>query len=227
MRVLGIVPARGGSQGVPGKNLRPLLGKSLVQRAFEVAWASGACERVVLSTDSEEIREHVLAFGGEAPFLRPPDLATSESPMMGVVLHALEAMAPETYDAVLLLQPTSPLRKPEHIARGIELLAEGDSVCTVTALPKTHCPHYVMAISPDGHLQHFLPDGPSYIRRQDVPQAYTREGTLFLATTELILGRQSFYGDRCVPLILDPLESLSIDTEEDWQVAERRLMQSP
>lgn len=224
MRVLGLVPARGGSQGVPGKNIRPLMGKSLVQRAFDSAWASEACARVILSTDSIEIQEHALEFGADCPFLRPAELATSESGMMGVVLHALGALAhDEPYDAVLLLQPTSPLRKPEHIRAAVALLGQADSVCTVIPIPKTHCPHYVMKITEQGTLDHFLPDGAQYIRRQDVPQAYTREGTIFLARTELIQTKQSFYGPRCFPLVLDPSESLSIDTEEDWKEAEARL----
>lgn len=224
LRVLGLIPARGGSKGVPGKNLRPLLGKSLIQRAHEVAVASGVLDRVILSTDDPEIRQHGLNIGLDAPFLRPSDLSGDESPMIAVVLHALGALAAEGYtpDAVMLLQPTSPLRSPNHLVKAVSLLESSDSVCSVIQIPSTLSPHYVMKID-GGRLQYFLEEGKLIKRRQDVPPAYTREGTVYLTRCDVLIKDRDFYGASCAPLVLSPVESLSIDTEADWQEAERRL----
>src|SRR5262245_55729709 len=121
MKLLGLIPARGGSKGVPGKNLRPLAGKSLVQRAYECAVASGVVDRVVLSTDDPRIAAAAREFGLEAPFIRPAEFARDESPMMDVILHALGALRETGYlpDALLLLQPTAPLRRPAHLQPGV------------------------------------------------------------------------------------------------------------
>ncbi len=225
MKILGLIPARGGSKGLPGKNIRPLLGRSLIERAFESARASGALDRIVLSTDDPMIAAEGRRIGLEVPFLRPAELASDTSPMMDVAIHALTALASEGYmaDVLVLLQPTSPLRTPEHIRRGVQLLDGYDAVCTVVPVPKDLCPHYLMKIGDDGFLTFFMPDGPRYTRRQDVPQAYRRDGTLFITRASVILEQRSFYGARCVPLLLSPDESLNIDTPEDWAEAERRL----
>lgn len=225
MRVLGLIPARGGSKGLPGKNRRPLAGRSLVQRAFECATASGLLDRVVLSTDDRAIAHAAAEYGLDAPFLRPPELARDESPMLDVAVHALTALAEQGYrpDALMLLQPTSPLRRPEHIREAVSLLGDNDSVCSVVALPRELCPHYLMKLTDDGRLDYFMPDGHRYTRRQDVPQAYRRDGTIYLTRTGTILERRSLYGERCVPMLIDPADSLSIDNPAEWIEAELRL----
>lgn len=223
LRVLALIPARGGSKGVPGKNIRPLAGKSLTERAFDCARASRSLDRIILSTDDSAIADHARELGLEVPFMRPKQLASDTSPMIDVVLHACEALwTKEGYrpDAVLILQPTSPLRRPSHIRLAIEMLQDNDSVCSVVRLPKDLCPHYVMKIRDDGCLDFFLSDGRNYTRRQDVPQAYRRDGTIFLTRTPIIIEERSFYGSRCLPLKIDPTESLNIDTSDDWAAAE-------
>ena len=229
MKVLGLIPARGGSRGVPDKNLKPLAGKSLVQRAHEVAMASGALDRVILTTDDGRIAEAASRHGLEVPFERPKALADDESAMIDVVIHALAELATADYapDAVLLLQPTSPLQKPEHILQAIELLGDCDSVCSVTPVPETLSPHYLMRKTSRGFLDFFLPEGADVHRRQDVVPAFSRDGTLYLSRTRVILEQRSFYGRRCVPLMMDPQESLNIDSVEDWDEAERRLQHVP
>lgn len=221
MTILGLIPARRGSKGVPYKNLEPLAGKSLVRRAVECARDAGVCDRVVLSTEDAAIAAEGRAAGAEVPFERPASLASDETPMMDVVLHALDTLRQAGYepDAVMLLQPTSPLRRPEHLRRAVELLADNDSVCSVVPLPREHCPLFVMRIE-GGYLDFFLPDGAKFTRRQDVPQAYRRDGTVYLARTSLIRERRTLYGDRCVPMILDAAESLTIDAPEHWRAAE-------
>lgn len=223
MRILGLIPARGGSKGIPGKNLKNLAGKSLLQRTFECAAASGVLERIVLSTDDTAAAGAAGAMGLEVPFMRPAALAGDESPMIDVAIHALTELDRGGYrpDALMLLQPTSPLRLPEHVGKAASLLGENEAVCSVVPLPLDLCPHYVMKVTAEGYLDHFLPEGSRYTRRQDVPPAYRRDGTIFLTRTEVIIEQRSFYGSRCVPLFIDPGESLNIDTPEDWIEAER------
>jgi CMP-N,N'-diacetyllegionaminic acid synthase len=226
MRILGLIPARGGSKGIPRKNVRPLAGKSLVERAFECAKASGVLDRIILSTDDQAIVEVANSLDLEVPFLRPPELACDQTPMVEVAVHALSALKDSndyTPDALLLLQPTSPLRRPEHIKEAVQLLGENDSVCSVVALPQDLCPHYVMKITPDGLLDFFLPDGAQYTRRQDVPQAYRRDGTIFLTRTTILFKQHNFYGRHCVPMILPANDSLNINDPAEWVEAERIL----
>jgi len=225
IKILGVIPARRGSKGVRNKNVRPLAGKSLIERTHECAVQAGVLDRVVLSTDDPAAMKIAQRIGLEAPFCRPAELAGDETPMIDVVIHALDTLEAGGYmpDAVLLLQPTSPLRKPEHIRQAVGLLDGYDSVCSVVPLPKTHCPHHVMRIRDNATLDYFLPEGARYTRRQDVPQAYVREGTVYLTRVGVLRCRRSFYGDRCRPMVLDESESLSIDNESDWLAACRRL----
>jgi N-acylneuraminate cytidylyltransferase len=225
MKALGLIPARGGSKGVPGKNVRPLLGRSLVERAFESARASGVLDRIVLSTDDKAIAAEAHRIGLEVPFMRPVEFAGDASPMLDVAIHALRTLAAEDYhpDVLVLLQPTAPLRTAEHIRRALDLLADNDAVCTVIPVPKDLCPHYLMKIGEAGYLDYFMPDGPSFTRRQDVPQAYRRDGTLFVTSATVVIKKRSFYGERCIPYILRSEESINIDTPEEWAEAERRL----
>jgi N-acylneuraminate cytidylyltransferase len=225
LRILGLVPARGGSKGVPGKNLAPLAGMSLVRRAALCARESGVCDRLVLSSEDPALMAEGRAAGLEVPFQRPAELAGDTVAMIDVVLHALDAFERSGYapDAVMLLQPTSPLRRPEHLRRAVALLPGNDAVCSVVPLPREHCPHYVMRIDDSGHLDFFLPEAAQYTRRQDVPQAYRRDGTVYLTRTEVLRGQRTFYGPKCAALVLDPAESLTVDSPGDWAEAERRL----
>lgn len=226
MRVLGLVPARGGSKGVPGKNLRPLAGRSLIAYAASAARESGVLDRIVLSTDDEAIAEEGRRAGLEVPFLRPADIAADDTPMLAVLTHALAALTAGgwTADMLVLLQPTSPLRRPEHIRLAVETLREtrADSVVTVVELPRHLSPDYVMRID-EGRLKPFLPEGARVTRRQDARAAYAREGTVYACWTETIARFGTIYGDDCRPILIDPSESLSIDSIADWEAAERHL----
>jgi len=225
LNVLGLIPARGGSRGVPEKNIKPLCGRSLIERAYESASASGMFDRIVLSTDNEAIAEEARRVGLEVPFMRPDEFAGDASPMMDVAVHAIQTLAEGGYEAdvLVLLQPTSPLRTVDHIQKSLQLLGENEAVCTVVPLPSDLCPHYVMKVTEDGFLDYFMSDGSRYTRRQDVPQAYRRDGTLFVTKVSVILEQKSFYGNQCVPYIIRPDESMNIDTPEEWSEAEDRL----
>ena len=222
--VLGLVPARGGSKGVPGKNIRPLVGRPLLAYTAQAARDSAIVDRLVLSTDSAEIADVGRTVGLEVPFIRPQAIAGDDTPMLAVVRHALEALAADDWkpDIVVLLQPTSPLRRPEHIRVAVDLLrtSGADSVVTVVELPRHLSPDYVMRIE-SGRLVPFLPGGAALVRRQDARPAYVRDGTVYAFWRRTIERFGSIYGDDARPLLLDRSESLSIDTAEDWTVAEQ------
>lgn len=226
MTVLGLVPARGGSKGIPDKNVRPLAGRPLLAYTADAAREAGCLDRVIVSTDSERIAEVARGVGLEVPFLRPDALAGDDTPMRDVIAHALEALAAGSYvpDVIVLLQPTSPLRRGAHIAQAVDLLrATGaDAVASVTAVPRHLSPDYVMRIE-DGRLVNFLADGSRVTRRQDAREAFVRDGTVYAFRHDAFARDGSIYGQDCRPLFIDPAESLSLDTPDDWAQAERRL----
>ena len=225
--VLGLVPARGGSKGVPDKNIRRLAGRTLLEYVAAAASASGIVDRTVLSTDSERVADEGRRAGLEVPFMRPSELARDDTPMLPVVEHALDALerAGWTPEIVVLLQPTSPLRQPAHIRRAVEeLRASGaDSVVTVIELPRHMSPDYVMRID-EGRLVPFLPESGRVTRRQDARPAFVRDGTVYAFRRRALAETGSIYGRDCRPLLLAARESLSIDTPEDWKEAEQRLV---
>jgi CMP-N-acetylneuraminic acid synthetase len=224
--VLGLVPARGGSKGVPGKNVRPLLGRTLLEYVVRAAGESGVIDRLVLSTDSVEIADSGRSAGLDVPFMRPASLAADDTPMVPVVQHALTELARNGWvpDIIALLQPTSPLRCGRHIRDAVSLLRDStaDSVVTVIEVPRHLSPDYVMRID-EGRLKPFLPDGARVTRRQDARPAYSRDGTVYAFRRATLERFGGIYGDDCRPLLIDARDSLSIDTEDDWKEAERRL----
>src|SRR5262249_36192083 len=147
MRILGLIPARGGSKGVPRKNIKLLCGRPLLAYTVEAALSSSFLSRVILSTEDEEIARVAQRFGVEVPFLRPQDLARDETPMLPVAQHALRFLEErdERFDALCLLQPTNPLRSAEDIDACIQLLetSHADAVVTTLRVPAEHNPHWV------------------------------------------------------------------------------------
>jgi len=226
LTVLGLIPARGGSKGVPGKNVRPLAGHTLLEYTARAARESGVLDRVILSTDSAEIADAGRRAGLEVPFMRPATLAADDTPMVPVIEHALAEVSRSEWspDIVVLLQPTSPLRRPDHIRDAIAMLRDtgADSVVTVVEVPRHLSPDYVMRIE-GGRLTPFLPDGARVTRRQDARAAYSRDGTVYAFRRATIERTGSIYGEDCRPLLIDACDSLSIDSPEDWDEAERLL----
>jgi CMP-N-acetylneuraminic acid synthetase len=224
--VLAIVPARGGSKSVPDKNIRPLAGRTLLERAAKTALASGVIDRMVLTTDSDAIASLGREAGLEVPFMRPRALAQDETPMLPVIRHAVDELSRGgwTPEIIVLLQPTSPLRRPEHVREAVAMLRSSgaDSVVSVVEVPKHLSPDYVMRIAGD-RLEPFLPEGAQVSRRQDVRPAYSRDGTVYAFRRDTLDRFGTIYGKDCRPLIIDPVDSLSIDSLDDWAEAERRL----
>ena len=224
--MLALIPARGGSKGLPGKNTMPLAGRSLIARAADAARDSGVVDRVILSTDSEEIADEGRRAGVEVPFMRPSRFAADDSPMLPVILHAVETLEATGWvpSMIALLQPTSPLRTPAHLRDAVALLkrSEADSVVSVVELPRHFSPDYVMRVE-DGALKPFLPAGEQVTRRQDARRAFVRDGTIYLFWRNTLMEQGSIYGSRCLPLVIPADESVTIDTPEDWAAAERLL----
>jgi CMP-N,N'-diacetyllegionaminic acid synthase len=230
MRVLGLVPARGGSKGVPGKNIRLLHGKPLLAYTAEAALAAKALNRVILSTDDEKIAEVGRRCGLEVPFMRPAELARDETPMLPVVQHALREMeaAAGEFDAVCLLQPTTPLRRPAMIDDCIRLLCDSqvDSVMTVLPVPVEFNPHWVYLCDELGNLRLSTGDNSPISRRQDLPPAFRREGSVYVTRRHVIVNSHSLYGGSTRGYPIDPQQSVNIDGPADWERAERLVTQA-
>jgi CMP-N-acetylneuraminic acid synthetase len=221
-RVLGLVPARGGSKGIPRKNARPLAGRPLLAWTLEHAVDARFLEALVVSTDDDEIASIATAAGVDV-LRRPAELSGDTVPTLPVVLHVLDELDPTgaRFDAVCLLQPTSPFRPPGFIDRAIRLLAESgaDSVISVLPIPHHLHPDWALVATDAGSLRWASgADGPPP-RRQDLRPAFHREGSLYLTRTETLrLG--SLYGRRIVPLPADPTTTVNIDGPDDWERAE-------
>lgn len=224
MKVLGFVPARGGSKGVPRKNIRALHGRPLLAYTAEAALAARRLTHVVLSTDDAEIAAVGRAAGLEVPFLRPASLAQDDTPTLPVVIHGLEIMESlyGRFDAVCLLQPTSPLRQPAEIDACIELLESkaADTVLSLLPVPSRYNPHWVYESDAEGLLHISTGEATPITRRQALPPAYHRDGAIYVARRDVIMEQHSLYGARVVGYLRDESRSVDIDTPEDWAHAE-------
>lgn len=229
MKVLGLIPARGGSKGVPRKNIKLVAGKPLLQYTAEAALAAKLLSRVILSTEDEEIAEVGRRCGLEVPFLRPADLANDETPTLPVVQHAVSwlELRGERFDAICLLQPTNPLRGPKEIDACIELLdtADADSVVTVLPVPAEHNPHWVYFSDEQNLLRLSTGEVAPIARRQDLPRAFHREGSIYLTRRDVVMEENSLYGKRVLGYELDSARSVNIDSLEDWERATALLSQ--
>ncbi len=224
MRVLGIVTARGGSKGVPRKNIRLLGGKPLLAWTSEAARGSKRLSRTILSTDDEEIASVGRAVGLEVPFLRPPELALDTTPTLPVLHHAVRTLeaSGDRYDAICLLQPTNPFRSADTIDACIEKLVttRADSVVTVLPVPAEYNPHWVYFTDAHGELSLATGEATPIPRRQDLPRALHREGSVYVMRRDVLLEGNSLYGRVVVGHEIDPSSCVNIDTLADWARAE-------
>lgn len=228
MRVLGIVPARGGSKGIPGKNVRPLGGKPLLVHTAEAALAARRLSRVVLTTDDERIAEVGRGCGLEVPFLRPAELATDDTPTLPVLQHAVAELerTGDRFDAICLLQPTSPFRGAGDIDGCIELLesADLDAVVSVLPVPPEHNPHWVYFRGAGGLLRLATGEDQPIPRRQELPPAFHRDGSVYVTRRNVLMEGNSLYGKRLGGYLMQALagsRSVNLDTPADWERAER------
>ncbi|MCP4914361.1 MAG: acylneuraminate cytidylyltransferase family protein [Oligoflexia bacterium] len=226
MNLLAIIPARGGSKGVPRKNIRDMNGKPLLHYTTEVALKTkDLFKRIILSTEDEEIAEVGKQLGVEVPFLRPAEFATDQSKSIDLVKDAvlrLEEIDGITYDAVVLLQPTNPLRIEEDIRKAVELFkkSDTDSVISVARAISNH-PAYMKKIDENGYLDHYSIEEVEGTRRQDFkPYAYFRDGAVYITKRDTIVNDNSLWGKRMTPYVIPEERSVGIDSMLDWHLCE-------
>lgn len=223
MEILGVIPARGGSKGIPRKNLASLGGRPLIAHTCDAARESRRLTRVVVSTDDEDIAAAARCLGVEVPFLRPAALGADDTPMLDVLLDLLSTFERGGYrpDAIVLLQPTSPFRRAQHIDAAIELLisSRADSVVSVVAVPHQFTPSSLMRLDGDRLVPADAAPGP--MRRQDKPALFARNGPAVVAArTPLLLEQHVLYGPDTRALVMSREDSLDVDDGFDLEMAE-------
>ncbi|ACX95487.1 cytidylyltransferase domain-containing protein [Halothiobacillus neapolitanus] len=216
--VLALIPARGGSKGLPGKNIRPLKGRPLIGWSIEAARTSRYVSRVVVSSDDEEILAVARDQGAETPFRRPASLAGDATPSMDVVLHALDQLA--EFEWVVLLQPTSPLRLSADIDAAIEQCLKTNAPACVSVCEAPASPWWMFEVGAECRMRSFLPAEQRPVRRQDLPDLYALNGAVYVAKTEWLRTSRSFLTEETVAYVMPPARSVDIDTLFDFQLAE-------
>jgi len=221
--VLALVPARGGSRGIPRKNITPLAGKPLIAWTIEAARACGRIERVVVSTDEPEIADVARTCGADVPFLRPPALARDETPGIDPVLHAVRWLAlEEGYrpEWVALLQPTSPLRTTDDVRGALALAEDRGAAAVISVTEAEHHPWWMKRISRDGRLLSWSEPPRQAVRRQDLPPAYALNGAVYVTRRRALQAEISLSPEPTFAYEMPPERSLDIDTPWDLRLAE-------
>lgn len=228
MKVLAIIPARGGSKGVPRKNIKLLGGKPLMQYTTEVALQSTLITKVVVSSDDDEIMNVAKNLGVEVPFKRPSDLAEDSSSTLPVIKHVLNYYKEkgELFDAVCLLQVTSPFRSIEFLDEAITKFREQktDSLVSVLEVPHEYNPHWTFEENKTGNLQIATGENEIISRRQELPKCYHRDGSIYITKTSVLLEKNSLYGDSVAYVVSSKKTYVNIDTMDDWQKAEKLII---
>lgn len=228
--VLAVIPARGGSRGVPLKNIHLLAGLPLIAHSIRLSKMCAEIARCIVSTDSEEIASIAREFGGEVPFLRPPSLAADDTPMWPVLKHALSEMESRDhcrYGSVLLLSPASPARLLTDVSTAIRMLEQDNGAVGVVAAsrpafnPRWAC----IDISTDGSMRPSFPDGNVYTRRQDVPETFRINGALYLWRRNHVADSDTpdYFTKRHRMLEIPEDRVIDIDTPNDFRRAESLL----
>lgn len=225
MRILCVIPARGGSKRLPGKNVRLLGDKPLINWTIDAVRDCTGIDNVLVSTDSEEIAEIARHKGALVPWLRPKELATDTATSVAVVRHALDWYIQDKgqLDGVMLLQPTSPFRRKFTIEKGIKAFRESGRTTVVGVSPSHTHPLWSFRIEND-RLNPFVSSDGLNLRSQDLPPAYAVNGSFYLISPETIISKESLIPVNSIPLIVtDLIESIDIDNEFDWMVANAAL----
>jgi CMP-N-acetylneuraminic acid synthetase len=216
MKVLGLIPARAGSKRIPKKNIKFLCGKPLIAWTIETALKSTKLSNVIVSTDDEEIADIAKSYGANVPFMRPSHLSEDLTPGIAPALHALEHLP--NYDVILLLQPTSPLRKNEDIDGIIKLFLEKKASSAVSVCEASNHPNWTYFIKDQKLINCY--EKSTISRRQELPIAYTLNGALYLASRSFILDKKSFIGESTMSYLMPQNRSIDIDDMHDWRFAE-------
>lgn len=220
--ILAVIPARAGSKGLLGKNIRLLCGKPLVAWTIEQALASNYLDKVIVSTDDVNISRIACRYGAEAPFLRPKKLATSSAKIIEVLMHALNFFEKKSYkfDLIMLLQPTSPLRKTTDINEAIKLIFRKNVRSVVSVCPAEHHPFLCNSLNKDGRMGNFLKPVAVNKNRQELPEYFRINGAIYLAYTSLLRKDKCFITDYTYAYKMPCERSVDIDTEFDFDFAQ-------
>lgn len=225
-KILAIIPARGGSKGLPNKNIKPLCGKPLIGWSIEQAEGSAYIDEIFVSTDSAEIASVAESFGIEVPFLRPAELATDTSPSSGFVLHTIDYYRSqgEEFDYILLLEPTSPLRDVADINTAIEQLLNHKSAKSIVGVSKVEATHpaFLVNLSKEGLLEPYLGEMKA-LRRQELNDLYFFEGSLYLSEIDYYIKTESFYHNLTLPYVVPKYKSYEVDDIVDFYIIEKLL----
>lgn len=225
-RVLGIITARGGSKGLPGKNVKPLCGKPLIGWTIEAAKQSHLIDDIVVSTDCEQIASISREFGAEIPFLRPANLATDEATSFDVIKHAIEQLQEDgrEYEYVISLEPTSPLRESHDIDNAVyQMIEKGAGAIVGVCRAESTNPCFMYRKNTDGFLKSFIAekiDSSLAIRRQDIEPVYYLEGSVYVSRIDVFLERQGFYHEGTMGYEVPKWKSPEIDDEIDFLLVE-------
>lgn len=229
MRVLGIIPARGGSKGIPRKNMKLLNEVPLINYTINSAKESKLISKLVVSSDDDEIIAHSKSLGVLVPFKRPENLATDDSPTIDSIIHAIDFFESEGlyFDAVCLLQVTSPFRTANFIDEAISKFSRSkfDSLISVTKVPHHYNPHWVFE-EKNGSLEISTKETNIITRRQDLPITYIRDGAIYLTKVHVLKERMSVLGENLGYIMSEQESFINIDTDEDWLKAERFLFKT-
>lgn len=221
-RFLGIIPARGGSKGLPGKNIRCLLDKPLIAWTIEQALAGRYLDRVIVTTDDKEIAAISKKYGADVPFMRPEELADDEAKTIDVVLHAISRLELEkgNYDLAVLLQPTSPLREAGDIDGAIELLFLRNAQAVISVCKAEHHPFWTNTLPSDGCMKDFIRPEIKHKHRQQLPDFYRLNGAIYAAYCSYLKAQKDFFGAETYSYIMPEGRSVDIDSELDFKFAE-------
>jgi len=221
-KIIALIPARGASKGLARKNIKPLLGRPLIAWTIEQAKSARYIDRVIVSTDDEEIAEISKKHNAEVPFMRPNELARDNAKAVDVVLHALDCInnIDTPYDILALLQPTSPLRLSEDIDKAVELLFFKRAQAIVSVCEVEHHPYWTNKLRDDGSMKHFLNPKIKDKNRQELPEFYRLNGAIFLAYCKYIKEERSFLSDKTFAYVMPQARSVDIDSDIDFKIAE-------
>jgi len=231
MKILGVIPARGGSKGVPGKNIRPILGKPLIAYTIESGLQSAMITDLVVTTDSPAIQEIALRYGAKCPFLRPAELATDTALAVPTIQHAVREMEEREglkYDFIIMLQPTSPLKTGRDIDQALEkLIKEGaDGIISVVDVDNNHPMKMKKFLGADGRSGQLVDyKKPPYENcpRQHLPPVYIVNGAMYATKRDVFMQNNTFQGKYCIGFEMSSFNSINIDTELDFILAEHSL----
>ena len=223
-KIIAIIPARGGSKGLPKKNVKEIMGKPLIAWTIEQALASKYLDKIVVSTDNEEIKLISEKYGAEVPFLRPKVLARDDSPTIDVIMHAINwfEKREEYFDIIVLLEPTSPLRKEDDIDNAIELFIKNiDKADSLVSVGDVHLENpYIMKKFEKGYVKSFIEINEEIYQRQQLPKVYFPYGVIYLSKTDALKKYKTFYQERTIPYYIERWQNYEVDDIYDFICAE-------